>query len=146
MLPACAAGAAEFTAGGLLIENPWTRATPRGAAVAGGYLTITNRGSTPDRLIGGNVAFAGRFELHEMKMENGVMQMRPLPQGLEIRPGQTVELKPGGFHVMFMGLKQAPREGEKLKGTLVFEKAGLVEIEFAVAAIGGPPPIGRQAH
>ena len=136
-----AAQAHEYELGPLKIEHPWARATPKGAAVAGGYLKITNTGKDADRLIGGSAAFAGRFEIHEMAMSDGVMQMRHLPKGLEIKPGETVELKPGSFHVMFMDLKQPLVKDHKPrpKGTLVFEKAGTVEVEFAVEAVGGGP-------
>jgi copper(I)-binding protein len=135
-----AAAAADYTLGALRIENPWTRATPKGASVAGGYVRIVNTGTAADRLIGGSAAFAARFEVHEMKMENGIMQMRPIAAGLEIKPGETVELRPGGYHVMFMDLKEPPLAGGRVKGTLVFEKAGTVEIEYSVAPIGGPSP------
>ncbi len=135
--------------GALVIEAPWTRATPGGARVAGGYMRITNTGREPDRLTGGSFPLAGRFEVHEMATANGVMTMRELARGLEIGPGQTVELKPGGFHVMFMDLREPVREGRPIKGTLVFEKAGTVEIEYRVAPIGarGPRPLtaGRAA-
>ncbi len=126
--------------GALVIEAPWTRATPGGARVAGGYMRITNTGREPDRLTGGSFPLAGRFEVHEMATANGVMTMRELARGLEIGPGQTVELKPGGFHVMFMDLREPVREGRPIKGTLVFEKAGTVEIEYRVA------PIGARGH
>src|SRR5262245_45104528 len=96
----------EYNLGPLKIGHPWARATPKGAAVAGGYLKITNTGTTSDRLIGGTAAFAGRFEIHEMSEQGGVMKMRHLPNGIEIKPGETVEFKPGSFHVMFMDLKQ----------------------------------------
>ena len=90
-------------------------------------MSIVNTGSAPDRLIGGSVAGAGKFEVHEMSMDGGVMKMRPLPKGLEIKPGQTVELKPGSYHVMFVGLKQPFEQGKSVKGTLEFEKAGKVD-------------------
>src|SRR3954447_3318539 len=86
----------SYNAGTLKIEAPWVRATPAGAKVAGGYMTIMNSGAEPDRLIGGTLPQAGRFEVHEMKMDGAMMQMRPLPGGLEIGPGQKVELKPSG--------------------------------------------------
>jgi periplasmic copper chaperone A len=133
------AGALDYQLGPLKIEQPWMRATPRGAAVAGGYLKITNTGSTPDRLIGGTTVVADRFEIHEMATVDGVMKMRPLPAGLEIKPGETVELKPGSFHLMFTRLKQPVVQGKAVKGTLVFEKAGTVDVEYAVEAIGGAP-------
>lgn len=123
-------------AGSLLIEAPWTRATPDGARVAGGYMRITNTGTAPDRLIGGSLPAAGRFEVHEMAVNGGVMTMRQLGQGLEIAPGATVELKPGGYHVMFLDLKEQLKQGAPIKGTLKFEKAGTVEVEYHVAPIG----------
>ena len=126
-----------------MLFRSWTRATPKGAAVAGGYLKITNTGAAPDRLVGGTFASAGRFEIHEMKTENGVMTMRGIPGGLEIKPGQTVEFKPGGYHVMFMDLKTPLQQGRSVKGTLVFEKAGTVEVEYAVEAMGGSAPAHR---
>jgi copper(I)-binding protein len=137
-----AARAAEFRIGSLEIDNPWLRATPRGASVAGGYMKIINKGSTPDRLIGGSAAIAGRFEVHQMMMDQGVAKMRPVEGGLEIKPGDTVELKPGSFHVMFMDLKQPLEKGQKIKGTLEFEKAGKIDIEYAVEAMGAPSPSG----
>lgn len=131
-----------YKAGSLTIEAPWARATPGGAKVAGGFMKITNTGKEPDRLIGGTVPFAGRFEVHEMAVEGGIMRMRELAKGLEIKPGQTVELKPGGYHVMFMDLKSGLKEGEIVKGTLVFEKAGAVDVEYKVGPIGGGGPMG----
>ena len=104
---ASAALAENFTVGSIQIGNPWTRATPKGSMVAGGYMTITNKGAAPDRLVGGSTSAAGRFEVHRMAMENGVMKMRPVEGGLEIKPGETVELKPGSFHVMLMGPEAA---------------------------------------
>ncbi len=130
----------DYKVGSLVVDHPWTRATPKGASVAGGYLKITNNGATADRLIGGSVEAAGRFEIHQMSLVNGVMQMRPLPAGLEVKPGASVELKPGSFHLMFMDLKQPLAQGQRLKGTLVFEKAGKVSVEYSVEAIAGPAP------
>jgi hypothetical protein len=135
-----AQGAAhEYKHGTIEIVHPWARATPKGATVASGYVTLTNRGAAPDRLVGGSVEFAARLEIHEMKMTDGVMRMRPLPQGVEIRPGETVELKPGGMHLMFPGLKWPLQEAEIVKGALVFQRAGKIEIEFMVEAIGAQP-------
>jgi hypothetical protein len=131
-----------YKAGSLSIEAPWARATPGGAKVAGGFMKITNNGKEPDRLIGGTVPFASRFEVHEMAVEGGIMKMRQLSKGLEIKPGETVELKPGGYHVMFMDLTSGLKEGEAMKGTLVFEKAGTVEVEYRVGPIGGGAPMG----
>lgn len=125
-----------FKVGALVIEGPWARATPGGAKVGGAYLKITNTGTEADRLIGGSLPIADAVEVHEMSMNDGIMKMRKLEKGLEIKPGQTVELKPGGFHLMFTGLRAGLKEGQPVKGTLVFEKAGTVEVEYRVAPIG----------
>lgn len=133
-----AAGVVE--AGPLVIEAPWSRATPGGAKVAGGYLRITNTGTTADRLVGGTFARSGAVQVHEMSMANGMMTMRELPGGLEIPAGKSVELSPGGYHLMFMGLKEPLKEGETVSGTLTFEKAGSVDVSFAVGGIGAKGP------
>ena len=140
------ASAHEYKAGSLEIKHPWARATPKGATVAGGYLKIVNTGNAADRLIGGSTPASGKFEIHEMSMDGGVMKMRALPKGLEIKPGETVELKPGSYHLMFVGLKEPFEQGKRVKGTLQFEKAGTVEVEYAVEAIGGTPGGGHDAH
>lgn len=134
--------ALDYKLGALEIKQPWARATPKGAPVAGGYVTITNTGTMPDRLTGGSLTAAGRLEIHEMATVDGVMKMRPLAAGIEIKPGQTVELKPGSSHMMFMELKQPLTAGQPIKGTLIFEKAGTIEIEYAVAPIGASAPSG----
>jgi periplasmic copper chaperone A len=131
-----AASAADYKAGSLDISDPWSRATPKGSSVAAGYMTIKNNGSTPDRLISGSADVASKFEVHEMKMEGSVAKMRPVKGGLEIKPGETVELKPGSFHVMFGGLKKPLSAGDHFKATLEFEKAGSVSIDYDVRAIG----------
>ena len=119
-----------------MIEAPWARVTPGGAKVGGAYLKITNTGTEADRLVGGTLPVAAAVEVHEMSMTDGVMKMRKLDKGLEIKPGQTVELKPGGYHIMFTGLSEGLKQGQPVKGTLQFEKAGSVEIEYRVAPIG----------
>ena len=140
-----AAAAHDYKAGSIEIAHPWSRATPQGATVAAGYLAVTNRGSTPDRLVGGSFTGASSVELHEMSMDNGVMRMRALNGGLEIKPGATVELKPSGVHMMFLGLKQRLQQGERVKATLVFQNAGTVPVEFTVEGMGGPAaPAGQQ--
>jgi copper(I)-binding protein len=136
LIAAAPASAQEYKAGPLKIEGPWTRATPAGAKVAGGFMKITNTGTETDRLVGGSAGVAGRFEVHEMAMIDNVMKMRELEKGLELKPGQAVELKPGSYHVMFMALKDQLKEGDKVKGTLIFEKAGKVDVEYTVKAMG----------
>lgn len=133
--------AQEVTAGDLRISAPWMRAPPGGSKVASGYVTITNSGNTPDRLVGASAAIAERVEVHEMTMEKGIMKMRALNPGLEIPPGKTVELKPGSFHLMLMDLKSAPEPGKSARMELRFEKAGAVPLDFAVQPLtGGPAP------
>ncbi|MCG7394881.1 DUF1775 domain-containing protein [Microvirga sp. ACRRW] len=132
--------------GELTIEQPWSRATPGGAKVGGGYLRITNNGKETDRLIGGSFPNASRVEVHEMKMENDIMRMKPVHGGLEIKPGASVELKPGGYHLMFMDLKAPLTEGQIVKGTLVFEKVGTVDVEYAVRGMGDAAPAAGEHH
>jgi hypothetical protein len=144
MVAISSAVAHEYKAGPIRVDAPWTRATPAGAKVAGGYMKIENTGKDVDRLIGGSVAIAGKFEIHEMSMVNNIMKMRELPNGLELKAGQTIELKPGSYHVMFMELKRPPREGERVKGTLLFEKAGKVDIEYTVRAMSGEEGDGKM--
>jgi hypothetical protein len=134
----------EYTHGGLLIDSPYTRTTPPGAPVAGGFMKITNNGKEADTLIGGKVDFAEVVEIHEMPMIDGVMHMRQLENGLEIPPGESVELKPGGFHVMFIKLQEQMKEGDSHKATLTFAKAGDVDVEFIVKDISATMGQGMQ--
>jgi copper(I)-binding protein len=133
------AQARDYKLGAIDIADPWSRATPKGASVAAGYMKITNKGSTADRLISGSSEIAPTVEVHEMTMDNGVAKMRPVKGGLEIKPGETVELKPGSFHVMFVGLKKPLAAGEHINATLVFEKAGTINVEYDVREIGATP-------
>lgn len=126
----------DVTVGSLKISAPWARATPKGASVGGGYFKITNTGTVPDRLVGGVSDVSQRFEIHEMSMDNGVMRMRELAKGIEIKPGETVEFKPGGYHVMLVGLNKQLIQGQRFKATLQFEKAGKVDVDFGVEGIG----------
>ena len=126
----------DYKAGTLDVADPWSRATPKGASVAAGYMKISNSGTAPDRLISGSSDVASKFEVHEMTMENGVAKMRPVNGGLEIKPGQTVELKPGSIHIMFVGLKKPLANGDHIKATLMFERAGTLNVEFDVHEMG----------
>src|SRR6267154_1149777 len=134
--------AEEVKAGNLVISQAWSRATPGGAKIAGGYLTIENKGSTPDRLVGGAGEVAAKVELHEMAMNNGVMTMRPLDKGLTIEPGKAVKLAPGGLHLMLIDLKNPLKQGDKVPLTLEFEKAGKVNLSLDVQGIGAQAPAG----
>jgi periplasmic copper chaperone A len=141
---ATAASANDYKLGALEIQQPWARATPKGAKTAAGYVAIKNAGNTPDRLTGGSLMGAGGAQVHEMTMDHGVMKMRPLPEGIEIKPGETVELKPGALHIMFTDLKARLVKGQSVKGTLTFANAGTVDVEFAIEGMGATG--GTAAH
>lgn len=125
-------------AGDIKIEKAWTRATPNGAKAGGAFLLVTNTGGEADRLIAASSDVAAKVEIHEMSMKDGVMKMQQLEAGLEIAPGATVELKPGGFHIMMMGLNKTIAEGDMVGITLEFEKAGKVDVMFPAAPLGAP--------
>lgn len=131
-----AAAAAVTTASGMQIEAPWSRATAAGARVAGGYLVLTNKGGEDDVLLTGSTAISEKFEVHEMAVTDGVMRMRKLDDGLPVKAGESVELKPGSFHLMFMGLKQPLKEGETFTAELEFKNAGKVPVTFTVHGLG----------
>ena len=132
-LSASAVLAHEFTVGTLEIHHPASKATLPGQPVGGGFLTIVNKGSEADRLVSiAAPAVSDDVQLHEMAIENDVMKMRQLPDGIEIPAGGTVELKSGGLHVMFMKIKQPFKEGESFKATLTFEKAGTIDVDFKI--------------
>jgi periplasmic copper chaperone A len=135
-----------YKIGDLEIGHPWTRATPPSAKVAGGFLSITNKGTTEDRLLSATFVGSSSTEVHEMAHEAGVMKMRELPKGLVIKPGEKIELAPGGYHLMFINLKADLKQEDKVKGELVFEKAGRVEVEFKVEAIGYKPKGATEHH
>ena len=142
VLMAAPVRADEVKAGDLVITQAWSRATPGGAKVGGGYLTIENKGTTPDRLIGGSADVAAKVQVHEMSMNNGVMTMRPVEEGLVIEPGKTVKLAPAGYHLMIMDLKSPLKQGDKVPVTLEFEKAGKVAVTLDVEGIGAQGPGG----
>ena len=139
-LASASAQTADYDVGSIHITQPWTRATPKGASSGAGYLTVTNSGTAPDRLSCAATDVAAQCQIHTMSMENGLMKMRPVEGGLEIKPGETVTLKPGGYHVMFVKLKHQLQTGNAVEATLQFEKAGTVKIEMPVVAIGAAAP------
>ena len=136
--------ARDYKVGAIQIIDPWTRATPPSAPSGGGFLALTNTGATPDRLIAAKSPTAGKVEIHEMKMDGNVMRMREVEKGIEIPPGGTVELKPGGYHIMFMGLKAPFEKDTRVPVTLVFEKAGSVDVELSVMPMGAGPSGAKQ--
>ncbi len=119
----------------LRVIDPYARATPPGAKVAGAFMSIENRGKEEDRLVSAASPAAGLVQIHEMKMVGGIMQMHSV-KGVELKPGATVELRPGGYHVMMEDLKQPLKEGEQIPMVLTFEKAGTIEIKVNVGAMG----------
>lgn len=138
-----AAGMASAeTAGTIAVENVWSRTVPDGSEVAAGYLTIRNDGNEPDRLVSASAPFAGDTEIHQTTMTDGVMQMRPLAEGIPVPAKSTVKLEPGSYHLMFLRLTGPIKEGDALPLKLTFERAGSVEVTVQVLGIGaqGPKP------
>jgi copper(I)-binding protein len=138
LLPAARAG--DSAAAGIVVTQAWSRATPGGAKVAGGYLTIVNTGPAADRLLSASTEIASKVEIHEMAVNDGVMTMRPVEGGLPIEPGRTVKFAPGGLHLMIVGLTAPLVEGDKVPIMLKFEKAGAIRVSFDVQAMGAPAP------
>ncbi len=128
------ASAHSHDGSGLRIEHPWVRATPNAAPTAAGYLTVTNTGHTPDRLLGGTTPDAKAIEPHAMSMTGGIMRMRLLPAGFEIAPGATLTLSPMGDHLMLIAPTRRFKPGDRIPATLRFAHAGAVRVEFAVQA------------
>ncbi len=139
-LAAIGVQAADYDVGNIHIAQPWARATPKGASTAAGYMTVTNNGTAPDRVGCVSSDVSAQCQIHSMTMEGGIMRMRPVEGGLEIKPGETVTLKPSGVHVMFLDLKQPLQPGKTVKATLKFEKAGTVDVEYPIVAIGAAAP------
>jgi len=142
---ASSASAHDYKLGDLHIAHPWTRATLPNAPVAGGYMTIENTGETADRLVGGSTPAAEAVEIHEMTMDGDVMKMRPVEGGLEIPAGESVTLRPGGYHLMLVKPEEPLKEGTRVPLTLTFEKAGEVSVELAVDTVGAMRPGAHDA-
>ena len=128
-------------AGDVMIEGAFSRATLPNQPVAGAFMRLKNTGDEADALIGGSTEIAGRVEVHEMAMSGDVMKMRELADGLEVPAGETVELKPGGYHIMLFDLKEPLVEGEVFEITLEFAKGGSVIVPFMIAKKGA-----KMAH
>ena len=147
-LMATAAVAHGYRAGLLSIQHPWSRETASGQAVGGGFMTITNQGAADDRLVSGTSPVAAEVQLHTMTMDGGVMRMRQVEGGIAVPARRTLELKPGSYHIMFMGLKRQLRQGERFPVTLRFQRAGKVTVQFVVQPITstGPMENGHAGH
>ena len=137
-----AAFAHDYQVKSIAIDHPFARATPPGARAGGAFFVILNAGTTADKLVSAASPAAGAVELHQMAMDGGVMKMRAMPS-MEIPPGGKLELKPGGYHLMMLDLKQPLKAGDKVPLTLTFEKAGsfdiIIDVE-AMGAMGGMTP------
>ncbi len=135
------AGAVPATAeNAILVDKAWSRATPPGVEIGVGYLTIKNDGGTPDRLVSVSTPVAETAEIHQTQMQDGKMQMRPVPDGVPIPAKGTVTFEPAGYHLMLMGLKAPLEKGSTFPGTLTFEHAGTVDVTFSVAGMGASGP------
>ena len=124
----------------IAVKQAWSRATPKGAKVAGGYLAIENRGIQPDRLLSASSSAAAKVEIHQMALQDGIMTMRPLDDGLTIPADATVALAPGGDHIMFVGLNAPFEEGQRVPVSLNFERAGKIDTTFEVGSVGAKGP------
>ena len=133
-LASLAADAQEYKAGKLSIDNVWVRLTIPGRPGAG-YMKVRNMGEQADRILSATSSMAKRVELHTTLMKDGIMKMRPAGQ-VEIPASGQIELKPGGLHFMIFGLNSQIRPGDKLPLTLVFERAGRIELAAPVEALG----------
>lgn len=129
--------AAEYKVGNVSVVNPYSRATPEGAMTGAGYMNIKNSGEEDDRLISASCGCASKAEVHEMSNNNNIMSMRHMTEGLIIPAKGEVALKPGGYHIMFMGLKNSFVADGTVKATLTFEKAGEVIISLKVMNLRG---------
>ena len=118
------------------IREAWARATPPGIRVGGGYVTVVNSGTQPDRLIGASSPLSDKTEIHTSETTGGMARMRWLEKGLEIPAGKEVVLAPGGVHLMFMGLKRPIVKDEVVPVTLRFERAGEIAVELRAGPIG----------
>ncbi|CAA2143569.1 copper chaperone PCu(A)C [Hyphomicrobium sp. ghe19] len=139
------AEAHEVTVKGVTVAHPWARATPEGQKVGAAFAEIKTDKDTSDRLIGVSSPVAANGEVHSMTMEGDVMKMRRL-DGIDLKPGQSLVLKPMADHIMLLGLKEPLKEGDLVKLTLTFEKAGPIEVEGTVEAPGamGPHGLAKQ--
>jgi copper(I)-binding protein len=137
------ASAHEYKAGELKIGHPWARTTAPGQPSGAAYLKLQNKGSAADRFVGGSTPAADRVELHSMSMDGNVMKMRQV-DAIDIAPGQTVELKPGAWHMMLIGLKAPLKAGDKVPLTLKFQKAGEVKVELKIEELA--PGAAASAH
>lgn len=135
-------------AASIAVQHAWARKTAAGQSVGGGFMVITNRASAADRLLTGSSPVAAEVQLHTMSMDAGVMRMRQVEGGIAVPASGTLELKPGSYHIMFVGLKRQLRQGERFPVTLRFERAGNVTVQVSVQPVtySGPMDSGHAGH
>ena len=130
-------------AAGIQVEEPWARASVEGMKMSGAFMKINNDTNAQDFLVGGNSPVAERVEVHTHVNDNGVMRMREVKGGVPLEAKGVTELKPGSYHVMFMGLKKPLKEGETVPVTLKFKKAKPITVDVPVKNV---PKAADDAH
>jgi hypothetical protein len=138
------AQAQEVKLGDLVISQPWSRSAPRGAEVATAYLTIENKGTAADRLLGGSAEIAEKIQIEQIGMAGGAMTLQTVEGGLAIAPGEKVVLAPGGYRLALLKLKSPMKKGTKVSMTLQFEKAGPVTVPFDVLSATAKGPAAAK--
>jgi copper(I)-binding protein len=135
----------EMKAGDLVISQPWSRSAPKGAELASAYLTIENKGTIPDRLIGGSADIAEKLQIQRSSMVGGGLTLTPVEGGLTISPGEKVVLAPHGIHLTLSNLKSRMKKGTQVPMTLEFEKSGKVAVTFDVLSAASTGPVAPKA-
>ena len=144
-LPGLPAQSQELKAGDLVISQPWSRAAPKGAEMANSYLTIENKGTAADRLVGASADVAEKLEIQQIGMVGGGLTVHPVEGGLAIPPGDKVVLAPGGYFLALLNLKNPLKKGTKVSMTLQFEKAGKIDVAFDVLSPAAKGPAAPKA-
>lgn len=129
----------DFRLGDIVVDHPYARETPSAARIGGGFMVLRNEGDQGEELIAASADWAERIEIHEHVMNGDRMEMRALPSGLKIPAQSTIALEPGGYHLMFFGLKTGLIKGQTRKLTLQFKQAGTLEVEFQIEPLKSMP-------
>lgn len=145
LMAAPVAGGHEATSKGVTVAHPWARATPGGATVGVAFMEIRTEPGTADKLVSASSPAAGRVEIHTHIKDGDVMKMRRV-DSLDLEPGNSRVLRPSGEHIMMFDLKQPLNEGDLIRLTLVFEKAGAIEVEGTVEPVGAMGPHGMASQ
>lgn len=134
----------DYQRADLMIDHPWSRPTPPGTPMGVGYMAITNRADSKVVLVGASSPRAGHVSLHRTVMDDGVMRMQPLDNGLEIAPGQTVKLEPNGYHLMLEKLASPLKAGEQVPVTLRFRQQDPISIDLSVQSLDDAPGMTKE--